>query len=195
MHGRTRRGNRLGLALLGALLVLGGTAAILAHTGVLGRRVAEAAVYPAAANDWIVAHRWIYWVVAGVAVVLGLLALRWLLVQLRSDRIAEVRIDTDRDSSTDAGLTALVAGALGDAVAHDAGRIEGVRSSRAAVTGGRDAPELRLTVTLDADADAGAVREQLTGVVRHARASLDRPDLPVWLTLDVSRRPSTRSVV
>lgn len=194
MHRRTRRGNRLGLTFVGVVLLAAGAAVLLAHFGVFGARAAAASLYPRGGSDWIAEHRWSYWIAAALAAVAVLIALRWLLVQLRTDRVSRLSVDSDRSTGPDAGITTVTAGAVADAVGDAAERIRGVRSAHAAVSGHRDAPELWLTVTLDDDADADAVRTALQyRVVGDARTALERPDLPVYLTLDVSRGHKARA--
>ena len=195
MYVTIRRGNRLGLALLGVLLIAGGVGALLVNRGVFGGRAAAEALYPAVASDWMGTHTWAWWIVAAVGALIAVLAVRWLLVQFRSDRISRLTIDTDRVPDDNAGRSTMLAGALSAALEQDAERIVGVRSASAAVIGDRESPELWLTVTLTEDADSGAVRTRLIEtVVGNARIALDRPELPAYLTLDVSRKTAARSV-
>lgn len=194
MHRRTRRGNRLGLALVGVVLILGAAAVLSAHFGVLGPRAAMETLYPGGLSDWIGQHRWSYWGIAVLMAIVALLCLRWLLVQLRTDRVGRISVDSDRHDATDAGITTVVTAAVVDAVTTASERLTGVRSTSAAVSGHRDAPELWLTITLAEDADSGAVRRVLQdSVLRDVRAALEMPDLPVYLTLDVSRGHLVRS--
>ncbi len=195
MHRRTHRGHHLGLTLIGVLLTFSGGAMIANHLGGFGTRAATEHLYPQPATDWIAAHRWAYWIAAVVALILAGLALRWLLVQLRTDRLHRLSMDTDRDPDPHAGITTLTASAVLDAISTDIDRIPGVHKATAALSGTRDAPELWLTVTLHDNADSGTVRTQLVDtVLSDARTSLEKPDMPAYLTLKVSTRRAARQI-
>lgn len=195
MHRRTRRGNRLGLTVIGVLVTLAGVAVLLAHFGVLGSRVATENLYPAPAAGWLAGHRWAYWIAAAVLLVLALLAVRWLLVQLRTDRVGRLSVDSDRSDELNAGRTVLQGSALLDALDADIDAIPGVQKVSTNLSGTRDAPELWLTVTLHENSDSGAVRAVLVEkVLPNLRSFLDQPRMPAYLTLKVSTRSAARQV-
>ncbi len=194
MYRRTARGNRVGLALTGLVLLAAGAALLAAHQGLYGSAGKRDVLYPASARRFVHTNAgWLWPVVAGAAIVLGLVFLRWLLVQPRTDRLRSVVVDSDDpttpDLSTSAGRTRMAASALTDAVEDDIAALDGVRRVSAALSGHRDQPELWLRVVTDVDADLPRVRRHIaTTVLADARASLDRPDLPAYLTLTVSGR-------
>lgn len=195
MHRRTRRGNRLGLTVIGVLTTLAGVAVLLAHFGALGPRAKTSNILPGQAADWLVGHRWAFWILGVVGLVVALIALRWLLVQLRTDRVSSLSIDSDRSGDTDAGRTVLQGGALLDAVDADIDAIPGVQKASAVLSGSRDAPELWLTVTLHENSDSGAVRAALVEkVLPDVRTFLEQPRMPAYLTLKVSSHESARQV-
>lgn len=195
MHRRTSRTNRAALGVVGLLLLAGGLALVLAHFDVIPHG-SDQSVYPRSVQRFVHDQRvWLYWVLAAVAVVLGLLFLRWLLVQLRVDRIGRVVVDSDLegDLADGAGRTVLPAGAATAPVEDDISDLSGVRRAHADLGGSPDQPELWVTVHTHADADLGAIRTRITHeVVPAARTSLERPGLPAYLTLVVGRRPARR---
>ena len=105
------------------------------------------------------------------AVVVGILALRWLLVQLRSDSLGRVVVDSDRTSEPGSGRADLPAQAVAGAVGREIDTYPGVSRVHAGLTGRPDEPELRLRITVDPDADLARVRRRITG-----EAIDERPD-------------------
>lgn len=195
MHRRTRRGNRLGLTVVGTLATAAGVAILLTHSGVLGPTAASSNLLPGQAIDWLLGHRWSFWILAGGGLVAALLALRWLLVQLRTDRISRLYVDSDRSGEADAGRTVLQGSALQDAIDADVDAIPGVQKVSTTLSGSRDAPELWLTVTLHANSDSGAIRAALVErVLPNLRSFLEQPRMPAYLTLTVSDRSAARQV-
>ena len=76
---------------MGLLATAAGALGIAANVGLFGDDRASAPVIDAATQSYAASHDWYWPVVAGVAVLVLLLALRWLLVQLRHDTVSEVR--------------------------------------------------------------------------------------------------------
>lgn len=197
MHRRTARGNRIGLAVLGVLLLAGGAALMLAHLDVIPNG-SDQDVYPSTVQQFVAdQQQWLYWVLGIVSALIALAFLRWLLVQPRVDRISRVVVDSDLDGSAGGeGRTVMPAGSATAPVEDDIEAFAGVRRARADLGGSPDAPELWVTVHTDADADLGAIRSGITQqVVPDARASWERPDLPAYLTLIVGRRATKRRSV
>ena len=195
MHRRTTRGNRTGLAAVGLALIVTGAGAVLLHLGVLGHRAAAAPIYPQEAAHWIRGHHWVFWLVACLALAIGVLALRWLLVQSRTDRVRQLSMDTESDQGPDDGRTCLLAAAVTTAAARQAETVGGVSRASAQICGRATAPELWLTVRVDEDADIAAISDEMqSSIASDVRQALEMPDLPMYLTLQVSRRRRTRQV-
>ena len=190
MHRRTARGNRLGLALTGLVLVVAGAALLVAHLGRLGSVGKGDVLYPAQARRFVHDNAsWLWPVVAAVSIVLGLLFLRWLLVQPRTDRLRTLVIDLDNGTDPSAGRTRMPANAVTDVVEDDIAALRGVRRVSAGLSGHSDSPLLWLTVATDADADLAHIRHAITtDVVADARACLELPQLPTYLQMTVGRR-------
>lgn len=191
---RTARGNRLGLALTGLVLLVGGGYLITRSRGAFGSRQAQDPIYSAGTAGWIHDQRPWFWVVlAALAVILAALLIRWLLAQLRSDSLNRIALDTDTDTDTSSGRgsgrAGLPAAALTAAVGAEIDSYPGVSKVRASLAGTPDRPELRLRVTIDPDADLARVRRRITGqALADARTALDTEHLPTQLRLTVGRR-------
>jgi hypothetical protein len=195
---RTARGNRLGLALTGLVLLIGGGYLITRSLGAFGSRQAQDPIYSAGTAGWIHDQRPWFWVVlTAYAVILAALLIRWLLAQLRSDSLNRIALDTDTDTSTGrgsgsgsgSGRAGLPAAALTAAVGAEIDSYPGVSKVRASLAGRPDRPELRLRVTIDPDADLARVRRRITGqALADARTALDTEHLPTQLRLTVGRR-------
>ena len=191
---RTARGNRIGLSLAGLVLLAGGGYLLARSLGAFGAQQAADPVYPDSAVDWVHAARpWLWLTIAALAVVVGILALRWLLVQLRSDSLGRVVVDSDRTSEPGSGRADLPTQAIAGAVDREIDTYPGISRVHAGLTGRPDEPELRLRITVDPDADLAMVRRRITGeAIRNARTALDAEQLPTRLQLIVGRRARPR---
>ena len=121
----------------------------------------------------------------------SILALRWLIVQLCTERLNRLIVDTDPSGPGAAdvagGRTDPPAGALSTAVGSEIQTYPGVRSD-AHLTGDPDQPQMNLNVTVDPDVDVPRVRRRIVDeAVAHARTALDTPDLATQLKLTVAR--------
>ncbi|CAM5680681.1 alkaline shock response membrane anchor protein AmaP [Streptomyces griseomycini] len=122
---------------------------------------------------------WWWPVVLAVLAVLVLLCLWWLVAVVRRRRPAEVLVDTGD------GEGAVLRGrALEQALAEEAGRLDGVRRAHVLLTGRRTAPRARVHVLLEPHVDPGAALHALTtGVLAHARDSTGLAALPAEVRL------------
>ncbi|MFI6108723.1 alkaline shock response membrane anchor protein AmaP [Streptomyces sp. NPDC051310] len=117
---------------------------------------------------------WRWPVAVAVLAALVLLALVWLLAQLRRQRLTEVLVDTgDGEGAVLQGRT------LEDAVESEAETLDGVASARVRLTGRRTAPEARVSLTLEPHASPAATLTHLSSeALGHARTSAGLPVLP-----------------
>jgi len=188
---RTDRTNRAVLALLGLLLLAAGVLGALLGFGVFGRRRQSEPVLATAVTDFVETNeRWFWPVVAVVAVVLGLLALRWLAVQLRSARISGL----DLEPQSSQGHPLVKSGAVTQALTEEVEGYRGVDGARARIRGKTSTPELVLDVSLVERADLDAVRRRIEEqAVAHARQALSAESMPVRLRLKLAAaRPPSR---
>lgn len=170
----------IALGALGALLSFGGFGTSREHQTLLANQVGR---YFGSHGDWL-------WPVAAVvALLVVLLALRWLLALLfTTDRAGDLRFPTQS-----AGRTTLTPAALTDAVTQEISTYRGVSSARARLIGDESDPELVVTAALSDTADFAAVRTRIeSGALAHARAALNKPALRAQLDLTVSTKRSAR---
>jgi len=133
---------------------------------------------------------WLWPVSAVVALLLVLVALRWLLALLfTTDRTGDLRVP----GGGGAGRGTLAPGAVTEAVVEEIESYRGVGSARARLIGDPANPQLVVTATLKDSADLAALRRRIQAdALAHARAALDRPDLPAQLDLTVTTKRPTR---
>ncbi|MEV6621014.1 alkaline shock response membrane anchor protein AmaP [Amycolatopsis sp. NPDC051106] len=170
---RPARLNRTVLALLGLLLLAAGGFAVATHFGRLDVLDPATTLVPGTA----VPPAWAWYVTAAVAVLLGLLALRWILAQLtRRPPTRTWRFDTDPDR----GRTELAADTAVVPFTEELRAHPGVHQARATLAGTREAPTLALVVTLAHDADPQELREHLAAeTLPRLHQALDLEALPV----------------
>ncbi|WP_030419959.1 alkaline shock response membrane anchor protein AmaP [Streptomyces sp. SCSIO 75703] len=193
MRAVLRTVNRVLLALVGLVLIALGGSVLAVGYGVSPPRwwvhqgPHDVLLSDAERTRWRDAGWWWPVVIAALAVLL-LLALWWLASVLRRRRPAEVLIDSGD------GEGAVVRGrALEDALAEEAGRIDGVERARARLTGRRDAPRTRLRLVLAPHVDPGTALDDLTtGPLARARGSAGLDSLPAEVRLRAVRHGAER---
>ena len=180
MSSRVNGVNRTVITLLGLVLLAAAGLGLAYSFGAFGD--GEHPLVPQEMRDFAQDQPWLWWAVAGGCLLIALLALRWLLAQLHTDRVSRLDLTTDdRD-----GLTTLHAGALTDAVETETEQLRGVVGASAHLRD-RRGRRLVLNVDLAEYADIAEVRSAVEDrVIAHARQAVDDPDLPV----DVELRPS-----
>jgi hypothetical protein len=180
----TVRANRLILTLLGLILLLAGVAGLLAGLGVFGSTLEQEAVLSARVDRFVERHGWFWPALAAVAAVVALLALWWLLIQLRTNRLREVDL---RPEAQD-GNTRMPTNALRDALEEEIESYRGVIRARTRFTGSPVAPRLTLRVAIDGRVPAREIVRRLdTEALAHARTALGTPTLPTELELVLPR--------
>lgn len=172
MNRRTARGNRLGLAVVGAVLLVAGLAALARGLDLLPGG-ARSPVTGQAARD-LADRAWFWPVVAAVLILVTLLALRWLAVQTRADELRVLRLEPDPGR----GATRLPARAVTGAVQTDVAASPYLRRADASLGGSSARPRLYLAADLSAGADPGAALERIREAVDRSRQALERPRMP-----------------
>ena len=186
MGSRADRLNRRILTLVGCALLAAGVAGLLFGLGVFGEDVAQQEVLAPEFEDFVVEQApWVWPLVVVVLALLAVLALLWLVQQLRNDRVGELDLTASRDE----GETTVASAAVTDALSDAAERCAGVESASARVIQVKNADRLILSVRLADRADFTDVRQQLAAGpltdLRHALGD-DTPEVLVEL------EPSTR---
>ncbi|MFF0147498.1 hypothetical protein ATK36_6174 [Amycolatopsis sulphurea] len=184
---RPVRLNRWLLAVFGVLLMVAGVFAFATHMRWLRVLDPGAPLVPGTALP----PTWVLYVVAGGAVVLGLLCLRWLLAQLaRRPKTQTWRYETDPDR----GRTEMAADAAMLPFTEELRASEGVHAARATLAGSRAEPALALVVTVEQDGDPRRIRERLAEeTLPRLRQALDLDELPVTIEFRFSTARGART--
>lgn len=179
--------NRFALALFGLLVLLAGTAAMVASAGGFGATYKHRALIANEVSHYIGAHgAWLWWAIAGACVIIALLALRWILALLIStDRAGDLPVGSREQH----GTTVVQPAALTGALCREIGTYRGVDSARGWIIGEPTDPCIVVLVTASPSADlAGLHRRLESEAFAHVRQALGKPALPIQLDLDVRRR-------
>jgi hypothetical protein len=185
------RTNRTMMLVFALLLIAVGLDAGAASIGGYGTGTAHSHLMANPSGHFIGANGiWLWPVAAVAALVVALIALRWLIALLFStDRSGDLLIR----SGSGAGRTTLASGALTDAVAEEIEGYRGVNSARARLIGDREDPELVVTAGLEQTADFTALRQRIeTEALTHARQALGDMALPTQLELTISTKRGAR---
>ncbi|MFD6268001.1 alkaline shock response membrane anchor protein AmaP [Nocardia asteroides] len=182
---RPARLNRGILGLLGLLTATAGGLLIAAHFGAF-HVDAEAPLVPGTEDP---PGPVFYLVVAG-AVVLALLALRWLAAQFtRLPKASSWQLEDTGEQ----GRTVLGSEIAATAVAADVETYEGVRSATARLSGSALGPDLHLLVDTDPAADLPALRQRiLAHAVPRLRTALELAAIPVTVEFRIADRGRTQ---
>jgi hypothetical protein len=134
------------------------------------------------------AEGWWWPVVIGGLSVLVLLALWWLLAQLRRKRLTEVLVDSGDGSG------ALLRGrAMEDVVTAEVETQPGVERARVTLVGRRNQPRVRVGLLLAPQAHPGdAVRRLRAEALEHARASTGLQSLPAEVRISSAKHAAER---
>jgi hypothetical protein len=183
MH-RTARGNRIGLAIVGTLLLLAGLAALLRAADVIPEVLggADAAVLDPRLRDVAADQPWFWVVLAVVLLVVAVLALRWLGVQARSDAVRHLRLESD----VRRGSTRMPAAAVTGALADDLSASPYLRGVQATLNGGPSRPRLKLSVTMDPAAEPAAVLDRTYEALDRYGQALEVSEARALVTFRVS---------
>jgi hypothetical protein len=182
---RPARLNRGLLVVLGLVLLAAGGFAVATHFRKLTLLRPDAPLVPGTGLP----PSWVLYVVAGAAIVLGLLTLRWLAAQLTHKPRTQVwRFDTDPTE----GTTSLAASVAVEPFVAELAACPGVHDAHATLAGPPTAPRLAAVLSVDQDGDLPEIRRELEStVLPRLRQALDLDELPVTLEFRFSTK--TRS--
>jgi hypothetical protein len=192
MSSRANVINRVVLTVLGLLLLAAGGIGLALGAGVFGEWRTTDPVLPQKVSTFPDGRPWFWWAVAGVLLLIAVLALLWLLTQLKTDRTTRL----DRTTNARDGYTTLHASALTNAVEDDALDITGVTGASANVHEHRG-QRVFLRVELADSANIAEVRIRLEDeVVAHLREGVGDPPFTVTIQLrPAASRTRERSVI
>ncbi|RKS10475.1 hypothetical protein DFP74_6242 [Nocardiopsis sp. Huas11] len=178
---RSARGNRLGLTLVGGVLLAGGLGALALGQGLFGADLAGQALLGPAAQE-VLGSRWAPYVAVALAFVAAFLALRWLLVQGMNDTLGRLVLEQAPEGRVEISES-VARGALEQEVAE----YPGVRRARARLTESSDEPHLRLALTLEDDADvAGVWRRVRSEALADLRRALEQERVPAVVRMSMT---------
>ncbi len=185
---RPSRLNRTVLALFGLVLIAAGAFTLLTHFGTLTVLRPESALVPGTGQP----PTWTLYVTAAVAVVLGLLVLRWLVAQLtRKPKTHTWRFENDPAF----GRTELAASTAIEPFATEMTTYPGVHAAHATLAGTRDAPAVALVINAEQDGDITEIRRRIdTDGLPRLRQALDLDTLPVTIEFRFSAKTGARAL-
>ncbi|MFE6848496.1 alkaline shock response membrane anchor protein AmaP [Streptomyces sp. NPDC057686] len=184
--------NRILLGIIGLGLLAAGAALLAAYRPLGGRH--EPLLTQATRQRFWHAEGWWWWAVLAGLGVCVVLALWWLLAQLRRARLSALAVDTG-----DGAFAVLRGRALEEAVAAEAGALDGVARCSVALRGRqggrsrRGAPKLQVDLELEPHAVPADALAALAGpVLNHARWSAGLPGLPAEARFRVTSHRARR---
>ncbi len=181
------RTNRVTLIVFGVLVLVIGAGGLVASLGVFSTGLSQRTLFDNRVSTYIGHHgNWLWPAIAGVCLVIALLALRWIVALLVStDRAGDIPIPAPSHE----GTTILQPAALTGALTRELGTYHGVEAARSRIIGDPGDPEIVLTVTASRSADLRALHQRIENeAIAHARQALGKDDLSIRLHLTVSRR-------
>jgi len=186
MRRHTARVSRVGLLVIGLILLLGAGAVLArslnASTSVLGNQHAPLLTHGQV--QYPTKNSWVWPVVAAGSFVIAALALWWMAAQTRTMAVHRIPVEPDRLH----GTTTLRADAATSAMTDELKSHPSIRASDALLHGSATTPGLRLGVTAENRADPGLVRVGIeTEALPHLRGALELDKIPTVLRLQFSR--------
>lgn len=177
------------ISVLGLLALLAGLAGLVVGAGWLGTFRAQRPILDPVVSGWVQGAGGL---AIPVAIVVGIvllgLGLWWLRRALRPETKPDMRLDRGPG-----GSAIVTAHAVTQAVRADAETVSGVSRARARMAGNSWQPGLRLTLSMEEDANLRRAWEELdTKVLSRARQALDTDPMPTTIRLDLERFPHQR---
>ncbi|MFV0533668.1 MAG: hypothetical protein ACK5MR_08455 [Cumulibacter sp.] len=167
---RTDRVNRVVLCVIGLVLVLLGIGGLLHSTGALGgaRRSSPVVSSPTAA--WYASNgSWVWPTIAGVALIVVILAVWWASAQIRMR--GSSRIELERAAT---GTVSVAGNYLAECIELDAATLDDIERARARVSTTETEVHVWLTIWVGPPYDVGrAVARVTKSLLPNVRAALD----------------------
>jgi hypothetical protein len=186
MSRHTAHVSRIGLVIIGLILLLGAGAVLArglnASTSVLGS--SHGALLTHSQAQYPTRHSWVWPVAAAVSAVIALLALWWMAAQTSTKTVRSLPLEPERLH----GTTVLPATAVTGAVTDELESYPTIRAANAVLRGSATRPNLDLAVTAENRADPATVRSSIeTEALPHMRTALEMETIPTVLRLSFSR--------
>jgi hypothetical protein len=172
---RPARLNRGLLILIALVLIAAGAFTLGTGLGMLHVQRPTAALIPTTAPP----QPWVPYAVTALAILLGLLCIRWLIAQtMRRPKTGTWRWARDPDR----GVTYLAPDTATVPLLAELHAYPGVTTAAAWLSGNRHTPRLHLAVTAEPDADLSALRHQIAGhALTRFRHALELGNLPTTI--------------
>jgi hypothetical protein len=185
MSRRTARGNRVGLTIVGLALIAAAAAALARGLGLWPALLGNAAdpVTNQRVRSFAADHLWLWLALAAAAILIALMALRWLAVQTRTEAIGTIRLEPDPRH----GSTTLPARTLAAALRDDLDESIYLRRTHATLTDHPAHPRLALTVTLEPDADPAAAKQRIHQALDRLRQAMETDHLTATVEIRAAR--------
>jgi hypothetical protein len=169
--------SRIGLAIIGLILLLGGGA-------VLALGSSHAPLLTPAQVRYPTQNGWVWPAAALVSAVIALLALWWMAAQTSIRTVRRIPVEPDRVD----GTSVLRASAATWAIIDELESHPGIRAADAALRGFPVTPDLRLLVAAENRTDPALVRTHIENeAVPHLRTALELDTLPTIVDIRFSR--------
>jgi len=186
MTRHTARVSRIGLVIIGLILLLGAGAVLArglnASATVLGNP--HAPLLTQRQVQYPIKNSWVWPAVAAGSFVIAVLALWWMAAQTRTRAVRRMPLEPDRLH----GTTTLSADAATRAMTDELTSQPTIRAADALLHGSATTPGLQLGVTAENRADPGLVRSCIeTEALPHLRGALELEKIPTVLRLQFSR--------
>jgi len=180
------RTNRVGLLLLGLLLLAGGVVGLVVSFGGFGDGRQQRPALDPATRSFAAENTWFWIAVAGVALLVAILALLWLRAQLSTSRLNTINLESDRSR----GATSLEVSALERACSGELESRRGIGRASAVMLGSQYYQRLVLLISLDGREPLRAVDNGIQSeVLPKVRQALENPDLPVRIEYRLATHP------
>ncbi|MFC4586781.1 alkaline shock response membrane anchor protein AmaP [Sphaerisporangium corydalis] len=192
MSHRTARVNRAGLAIVGLVLAVAGGLALARGLGMSFLWPPYSPVISEQTAGYAAGHGWFWPAVALAALVVEILALRWLLLQGRTDSLRRLSLEPDSGHGATHLSARAAAGALEDDVRESLHAGRGERAPRgervrASLSGAPGTPRVALAMVLPDETDPSAARHGAQGAVTRLRQSLELDRLPATIRMHTTR--------
>ena len=186
MSRHTAHVSRIGLVIIGLILLLGAGAVLArglnASRSVLGNP--NGGLLTHSQVQYPTQHGWVWPVVAAVCALIAVLALLWMAAQTSTKTVRNLPLEPERLH----GTTTMPATAVTGAVTDELESYPTIRAANAVLRGSATRPNLDLAVTQENRADPATVRESIeTEALPHMRTALEMETIPTVLRLSFSR--------